>query len=94
MSARVVKENKLRVGAGKYKLGAGAGKYKLRAGCQGPRNTNTLIWCFSSMFFGSIKEINRLISKGMSNILRKTDVFKSSIFSERNFEEMQRLQWY
>ena len=37
------------------------------------------------MFFGSIKEII-----GMRNIqlLRKTDVLKTSILSERKFEEM------
>ena len=38
----------------------------------------------------SIKEINRLIWRGMSShlLLRKTDVRKTSIFSKRKFEEM------
>ena len=47
------------------------------------------------MFFSSIKETNRLIRKGMSNIyywdlhLLLTDVLKTSISSERKSEEMQ-----
>ena len=41
------------------------------------------------MSFSSIKEINRLISKGMSEhlLLRKTDVLKILIFSERNLKK-------
>ena len=45
--------------------------------------------------FSLIKEINRLISKGMYalsfdifNALLKTDVLKTSILSERKFENM------
>ena len=42
------------------------------------------------MFFSSIKEINSLISKGMSKhlLLRTTDVLWTLVFSERKFEEM------
>ena len=45
------------------------------------------------MFFSSIKEINRLISKGMSNIYYWEKLTFSKLvgkvnFSERKFEEM------
>ena len=52
--------------------------------------------------FSSIKEKNRLIRKGMCVdvkhlLLRKTDVLKTSIFSERKIEGMykiRRAKWY
>ena len=42
------------------------------------------------MFFSSIEEINRLKSKKNVKhaLLGKTDILKTSIFSERRFEEM------
>ena len=38
--------------------------------------------------FSSIKEINRLKRNVKHLLLRKNDVLKTSIFSERKFEEM------
>ena len=50
----------------------------------------SFIWCFYWMFFSSIKEINRLISKGMSNICYWEKLWFSKLlfFLERKFEEM------
>ena len=48
---------------------------------------------FLMMFFSSVEETNRLISKGMSSkLLRKTDVLKTTFILALSFSAVFRLQ--